>query len=339
MSVTASPFGALKDGTMVTSYRLENASGCAAVVIDYGAAIQSLIVPDRNGNPVDVLLGYDTPEEYASWGGHLGGTIGRVGNRIGGASFSLNGKTYQLAQNNGKNHLHGGLRGFDKYLWEAKPGENCVAFTRLSPDGEEGYPGNLTMTVTFTLTEDNALHILYEAVCDADTLVNPTNHAYFNLNGGGSALDHQVQIFAERFCEIDEGGLPTGEILSVAGTPFDFRQPKALGADIDAADDQIRRGNGYDHNFVLSGRKAAVVYSEQTGIRMITETDMPGMQLYSANGLKPRTLKGGKSTGPRESLCLETQLHPNGMECYGFPSPVLRKGRRLHTETVYRFER
>ena len=324
MPVTTHPFGTLRDGTAVTAYRLENTGG-SVTILDYGATIQSLIMPDRNRHPVDVALGYDTPAEYERNGGYLGATIGRVGNRIGNAEFSLNGKTYRLVKNDGENHLHGGA------------GRNYLTFSRLSPNGEEHYPGNLQVKVTFTLTAENALHILYEAVCDQDTPVNLTNHTYFNLNGSGSVLHHRVQLFAERFCENDEGCLPTGRLLDVEGTPFDFRVPKELGADIGADDEQIRRGHGYDHNYVLSGRRAAVVFSAESGIEMTVDTDMPGIQLYSANSLEHRTGKGGAVYCPRDAVCLETQLFPNGLACYGFPSPILRKGQRLRSETVYRF--
>ncbi len=337
MAVSTIPFGRTAAGEPVTAYRLENENGMAVTVLDYGATIQSLLVPDRAGGFTDVALGYDTAAEYESNGGYLGATIGRVGNRIGGARFSLGGVEYVLAKNDGENHLHGGVRGFDKCLWSCDAKEDKLVFSRLSPDGEEGYPGALRVSVTFSLTKDNALVIAYDAVSDRDTLVNLTNHTYFNLNGGGSALEHILQINAERFCEADAGCLPTGKLLPVAGTPFDFREPKPVGRDIGADCEQLRRGGGYDHNFVLSGSTAAVVYSQSSGIEMTVKTDMPGMQFYAANGLDRRAGKAGSVMGPRDAVCLETQLFPNGMNCYGFPSPVLRAGKAMHSETAYCF--
>ncbi len=337
MSVSTFPFGTLPDGTAVTAARIENASGASATLLDFGATLQSLCVPDRTGKLVDVVLGYDSPAEYEAATGHLGGTIGRVGNRIGGAKFSLGGKTYELAKNNGENHLHGGVAGFDRRMWKLRGEGSSVIFERLSPDGEEGYPGSLNVRVTFTLTDDNALRIVYDADTDADTLVNLTNHAYFNLNGGGSVLGHHLQVFAERFCENDEGCLPTGKLLSVEGTPFDFRAGKTIGADIGAPDEQLRRAGGYDHNYCLAGRRAAVLRGDKSGIEMTTWTDLPGMQVYSANFLTERPGKGGAVMHKRDALCLETQLYPNAMNCYGFPSPVLRAAQHLHSETVYAF--
>lgn len=337
MSVTLFSFGRLSDGTEVTAARMENASGASATILGYGAAIQSIRVPGRDGRIVEVALGFDTAAEYETGRGHLGAVIGRVANRLGGAAFSLNETTYRLVKNNGENHIHGGTRGFDRYNWSLSAQDGAVVCERLSPDGEEGYPGNLRVRIAYTLTEDNALRIAYDADTDADTVVNLTNHSYFNLNGGGDALGHRVQIFAERFCENDASGLPTGKLLDVAGTPFDFRTPKAAGADIGADDEQLRRGNGYDHNFCLGGRRAAVVAGDRSGVVMTVETDLPGMQFYSANGLRAQAGHGGTMMGARQALCFETQLWPNGLRCYGFPSPVLRKEQHLHSETVYVF--
>ncbi len=335
MPVTARPFGTLADGTAVTAYRLENGRGVWAVVLDYGVTIQSVCVPGRDGTVVDVVLGYETAGEYEKNGGYLGATIGRVGNRIGGARFSLNGKVYQLAKNKGENHIHGGVRGFDKYVWDAEIQGDSVVFSRLSPDGEEGYPGNLRVQIRYTLTPDNVLRIAYDADTDQDTLVNLTNHTYFNLSGGGTILNHRMRVFAERFCENGEGGLPTGKLLWVEGTPFDFRTEKAIGADIEQDHPQLKIAGGYDHNYVLSGKRAAEAYSPETGVEMTVETDLPGMQVYTANGLKPRP--GKWDMGIRTAVCFETQLFPNAMNCYGFPSPVLRAGQHLHTETAYGF--
>lgn len=337
MTVTTSVFGRTAQGETVTAYRLENRAGMQLTLLDYGATIQSLRVPDRRGGLTDVVLGYDTVAEYERNGGYLGATIGRVGNRIGGAAFSLGGKTYSLAQNDGENHLHGGVRGFDKRMWTVEAREDALVCSRLSPDGEEGYPGNLWVKVTFTLSEANALSIRYEARAEADTLVNLTNHSYFNLNGGGSVLDHELQVFASRIAENDSGCLPTGRLLEVEQTPFDFRIPKRIGAEINAQDVQLRCGGGYDHNYVLSGRRAAVLRSGQSGIEMTVETDQPGIQVYTANSLTERTGKQGSTMGPRGAICLETQLFPDGIHRYGFPSPILRAGTSMHTETVFSF--
>ena len=337
MAVTFFSFGKRADGTEVTAAEIRHANGFSAVILDYGATVQALRVPDRNGVPVDVVLGYDTPEEYETNGDFFGATIGRVGNRIGGAAFSLNGITYPLARNDGENHLHGGVRGFDKCMWNMHEEDGSVVCERLSPDGEEGYPGNLCVRVAFTLSEDGCLSIVYDADTDKDTLVNLTNHSYFNLNGGGSVLQHRLQVLAERFCENDSGCLPTGRLLDVEGTPFDFRKEKTIGADIASDHEQTAMVNGYDHNYVLCGRKAAVLFCEETGIEMTAETDMPGMQLYSANSLSSPCGKGGRKLAPHGAVCLETQLFPNAMNCYGFPSPVLRAGTHLHTETRYSF--
>ena len=337
MTAEKVPFGCTAGGAEVTEWRVRNSSGASFSALDYGAAIRTLTVPDRNGVMTDVVLGYDTAEEYGAGDGFVGATIGRVGNRIGGGRFSLDGTEYVLAANDRGNHLHGGVRGFDKRMWKAEPMENGVAFWRMSPDGEEGYPGDLLARVAFTLTEDNALHIVYEAAADADTPVNLTNHSYFNLAGGGSALGHELTVNAESFLENDKNCLPTGRIIPVEGTPFDFRSPKPVGRDIDAADEQLAFGGGYDHCYVLASRRAAELRCPQNGIVMTVFTDMPGMQVYSANNLGARRVKGGSAAGPRDAVCLETQLYPDGMAHYGFPSPVLRSGEKLRRETVYAF--
>lgn len=337
VSITSFPFGKTTDGRDVTAWRIENGS-MHATFIEYGAAVQALTVPDRNGAPIDVVLGYRTVKEYEENSGFVGATIGRFGNRIGNAAFSLGGKHYALAKNDGENHLHGGSKGFDKQLWQgAKTAENTVTFSRLSPDGEENYPGNLTVSVSYTLTADSLI-IRYDADTDADTVVNLTNHSYFNLNGGGSVLAHQLQVSAQHITENDAHCLPTGRFLPVEGTPFDFRLPKPIGRDIDVDHAQLRYGKGYDHNFVLTGAwDAAVLWSEQSGICMTMHTDMPGVQVYSANNLDPRPGKDGTIRTYRQAICLETQLFPNAMRCYSFPSPVLHAGQHLHSETSYVF--
>lgn len=337
MSISSFLFGTTGSGREVTAFRIEN-GGMTATILDYGATVRSLTVPDRTGTPVDVVLGYDTVAEYEANSGFVGATIGRVGNRIGGASFSLNGREYRLAKNDGENHLHGGNFGFDRQMWRGEAeGEDTVIFRRISPDGEEGYPGNLQVCVAFTLA-DGALTIRYDADTDADTVVNLTNHSYFNLNGGGTVLEHLLQLSAERFTENDSACLPTGRLLRVEGTAFDFRSPKPIGRDIGEEEVQLYYGKGYDHNFVLTGcDPAAVLRSEKTGIRMTVRTDLPGVQVYSGNNLDPRPGKGGTVWGLRDALCLETQLYPNALRCYGFPSPILREGQHLQTETSYAF--
>ena len=337
MSVQFYDFGRLSDGRTVTAAKLTNHVGASLTVLDYGATVQSLCIPDRNGKPVDVVLGYDSAEEYEKNGDYLGATIGRVGNRIGKSVFSLNGKTYELAKNDGENHLHGGKEGFDKKFWRMAAQGDSLLCWRISPDGEENYPGNLDVKVLFSLTEDHRFCITYDADTDADTLVNLTNHSYFNLNGEGNVLNHRLQLFAERFAENDSGCLPTGKLLSVEGTPFDFRVEKEIGTDIGADDEQLKRAGGYDHNYVLCGKKAAVLYGPETGIEMTVETDLPGMQLYSGNFLTERRGKQNSVINRRDAVCFETQLYPNAMNCYGFPSPVLRAGTHLHSETSYAF--
>ena len=335
--LTHSLFGLTLDQKPVTAYQLRNANGATATLLNYGATLQSLCVPNALGGFTDVVLGYDTLAAYERSDGYLGATVGRMANRIGGASFSLNGRTYSLAANDGPNHLHGGLKGFDKQIWDAAPFPGGITFSRLSPDGEEGYPGNLMVRVTYTLSADNALAITYEAETDQDTPVNLTNHSYFNLNGGDCAMNHILQLKAERFTENDEASLPTGRFLQVEGTPFDFRRPKPIGRDIEADHPQLKNGHGYDHNFVLSSQHAATLCSEVSGIRMDLSTDLPGLQLYTANFLTPRPGKNGTLIDRRTAICLETQLFPNAFSCYSFPSPVLRAGRKLCTRTVFQF--
>lgn len=331
-------FGKTKTGEDVSAFRIVNACGASAVITEYGATVQSLCVPNASGGFTDVVLGYDTVGEYEDNGGFVGATIGRVGNRIGGARFSLGGREYTLDANDGANTLHGGSRGFDRRLWKGELlSASSVRFSRLSPDGEEGFPGNLQVSVTFTLDDACELHICYDTLSDADTPVSLTNHSYFDLSGCGRAMEQELQVFAERFLELGEGTLPTGRMLSVAGTPFDFRNMKPVGRDIDADDAQLRAGLGYDHNFCLSGPHAAVLQSRYSGIRMDVFTDMPGMQVYSGNCFDPRNGKSGSFYQKRGAVCLETQIYPNAMSCYAFPSPVLRAGIPLHSETSYRF--
>lgn len=335
MSVDKFPFGALADGTAVTAFRISRGA-MSAVVLDYGATLQSLVVPGRTG-AVDIVLGYENAGEYERREGNTGGTVGRYANRIGGGEFELNGRRYVLARNSGPNHLHGGLRGFDRRMWSAEAGDDYVRFSRLSPGGEEGYPGNLRVAVTYTLTRRGLL-IAYDAVSDADTVISLTNHSYFNLAGGGTALAHELRINADSFTENDENCLPTGRLIPVAGTPFDFRAAKPVGRDIGADDAQLVIGHGYDHNFALSGRDAAELYSPESGVAMRITTDMPGVQLYTANFLERIPGKRGALMEPHGAVCLETQEFPDAVHHAGFPSPVLRAGEAYHRETELVFE-
>ena len=320
------PFGRLSDGTAVTAATF-SAHGASITVLDYGATLQSLCVPGKSGAPVNVVLGYDSAAAYEQGIAFIGATIGRVCNRIGGASFFLNGREYPLAENDGQNHLHGGLRGFDKQLWHMEAISDGVMLSRRSPAGEEGYPGVLDVCVTYQLEPGPRLRIAFDAETDGDTPVSLTNHSYFNLNGGGDVLGHKLQIFADRFCENDAANLPTGRLLSVEETPFDFRKPKRIGADLCSDHTQLRLAHGYDHNYCLSGQKAAVLIGDQSGIVMTVETDQPGLQLYSANFLEQ----------PRTGVCLETQCWPDALHHPDFPSPILRAGEHYHRETALLF--
>lgn len=349
-SISSEPFGALPDGEAVTLYTLTNGNGMEMRVIDYGAIILSLTAPDVHGRFDDVTLGYDALSNYLDETPYFGALIGRYGNRIGGGRFELDGEIYELAKNNGPNHLHGGVRGFDKVVWDAVPfeRENGVGliFRRTSPDMEEGYPGNLSATVTYTLTDENEIVFDYEATTDEATPVNLTQHTYFNLAGDGERdiLGHVMTINADHFTPIDSTFIPTGEIRPVGGTPFDFTEPTPIGARIEQDDEQLRRGLGYDHNFVLnrSGEDslvlAARVYEPTTGRVMEVLTTEPGMQFYSGNFLDGSlTGKDGAVYEHRYGLALETQHFPDSPNQPGFPSTILRPGETYRSTTVYRF--
>ena len=341
MNFEVKPFGTTADGRKVNCWTLMNDSGMRANILEYGCTIQSLIVPDVTGRPVDVVLGYDTLAEYEEQTGYLGAVVGRVGNRIGGGCFTLNGREYRLAVNDRGNHLHGGIAGFDKKVWQASRNGDELVLETLSPDGEEGYPGNLHAVIRYRLCEDNTLRITYDAVSDADTLLNLTNHAYFNLSGGGTILGHELQLFADYFLEADGNCLPTGKKLYVGGTPFDFRERKSIGRDILTECEQLRFGNGYDHNFCLSDpgpwKRAAYLLCRETGIEMACLTTQPGVQFYSGNGLTERAGKKGRF-GVRDGVCLETQVWPDAVHHEDFPSAVLRAGRPWHSQTAYKFQ-
>jgi len=309
----------------------------SADVIPYGASVRSLKVPGRDGKPVDVVLGYDTPEEYSSQGGCLGAAVGRYANRIGGAKFTLNGKEYPLYANEGKNTLHGGKVGFHKRMWElSAEGEDTVLCVITSPDGDEGFPGNFRMEVRYTL-KAGAFSVRYTATSDADTVLNLTNHTYFNLGGQGSGpVDgHLITLHASRYTPIDGEKIPTGELRDVAGTGWDLRSPTLLGERF--AHPDLAPTGGFDHNFVLDGPEGGTVFCPETGIRMDFTTDQPGVQLYTAGGLSPRKGKEGAAYAPRHGLCLETQNFPDAVNKPNFPSAVLKAGETFRSETVYRF--
>lgn len=344
--MTKKLFGKTPEGKEIYLYTIENSSGMKAEIINYGGIVVSLYVPDRNGNLTDVVLGCDNLEDYNNCP-FFGAIIGRHANRIEKAVFELNGKEYRLAKNDGNNHLHGGIKGFDKVVWDVPEHTgNTLELHYLSPDGEEGYPGNLDVTVTYSITDDNGLSIDYKAKSDADTVVNLTNHSYFNLSGhnSGNILKHQLKINADKFTVNNEECIPTGEIISVEGTPMDFRDFRPIEAGIHADNIHIKCGNGYDHNFVLnvSGKKpefAAEVFNPASGRRMKVYTTKPGVQFYTGNNLNDKIRgKGGIHYNKWSGLCLETQFFPNAMKHKHFPSPVLKAGELYHHTTIYKFE-
>ncbi len=326
----------------IETYALENDRGMRAEIMTYGARITRLFVPDRRGEFIDVVAGFDTPDEYRDdHGTYFNAIIGRVGNRIGGSKFTLDGKEYRLFSNDGANHLHGGKEGFDKKIWTAETGDGAsLKLSYLSADGEEGYPDNLQVAVTYSITNENELKIEYEAECDKATLCSLTNHAYFNLDGDfKSALDHEIYIRSNAITSVDEELIPRGEILDITDTPFDFSRPKPLGRDINADEKllKIARG-GYDFNYILNGDDgaAATAYSKASGVKMSVYTDRPCMQFYSGNFLDGFT---GKKKYPYQSaFCMETQGYPNACNVKDFPSIALYGGEKYHTVTTYKFE-
>lgn len=343
MSVKKRPFGTLSTGEPVYCYTLDNGTVCVNV-LDYGCHIQSILVPDRMDEPVDVVLGYDTAADYERGSSFFGAFVGRYANRIAHARFPLNGKMVCLKPNEGENHLHGVLF---RCLYEVETGENSITLRRHSPAGEEGYPGALDIVVTYTLGQDNALRLDYQVRSDADTVLNLTNHSYFNLSGhdSGSIEDQILRLSASHITPVREGSIPTGALQSVEGTAFDFRAPKPLGRDIDAPEEQIRLGGGYDHNYVLDApgleQPFAVAESGRTGIVMECFTTQPGVQLYTGNAVQQDARrghgKGGVSYARRSGFCLETQHYPDTPNQPAFPSALLKAGEQYHEVTVYRF--
>ena len=343
------PFGITNDGVSVYIYTLTNSKGMEARITNYGGILVSLVVPDKSGKLDDIVLGYDSLSGYIKNSPYFGALIGRYGNRIAKGKFTLEGKEYSLAVNNGANTLHGGLKGFDKVVWDAKERKGksglSLVLTYLSKDGEEGYPGNLRVKVVYTLTDNNELKIDYTATTDKATVVNLTHHSYFNLAGAGMGdiLSHELTINASKFTPIDEGLIPTGELKDVAGTPFDFTKPAQIGSRINADDQQLKFGKGYDHNFVLERKGkgmtlAARAEEKTTGRVMEVFTTEPGVQFYSGNFLDGTNIgKKGAAYKFRYGFCLETQHFPDSPNEPKFPSTVLKPGKKYSTSTVYKF--
>ena len=340
-------FGMLGD-QLVKLFTLTNASGAQVSIAEYGGIVVSLKVPDRDGNLGDVVLGYDNLDSYVEDTPYFGAITGRYANRIAAGRFEIDGTTYELPVNNGPNSLHGGIKGFDKVIWTGEPTApgDGVAFTYVSADGEEGYPGKLDATVTYTWTDANELKIEYLASTDKPTVINLTNHSYFNLNDGGASpiLDHELTINADRYTPVaDAGAIPTGELASLDGSPLDFRAATKIGERIEAEDEQLEFGSGYDHNYVLNAAEdgvalAATVYDPSSGRVMEVLTEEPGVQFYSGNFLDGHHVgKGGVAYERRSGLCLETQHFPDSPNQPEFPSTVLRPGETYATSTIYRF--
>ena len=347
MEIHSRNFGVTGDGREVTAYTITNSTGAYITVLDFGAVLQAVGMPDRNGTIIDVALGYDDMPSYEKNPPHFGATIGRFGNRIEGGLFTLDGTEYQLVcnENNRNNSLHSGPNGYEFRLWDAEAREDSdsVTFYLVSPDGDQGFPGEFKVAVSYTLTEDNRVKIHYEGITDATTIVNMTNHSYFNLNGhdAGTILDHMLKISADGYVPIDEYAIPYGIVSPVEGTPFDFRQPKRIGEEIDADHEQIHHGDGYDHNFALNGegmRDVVTAVGDQSGIRMTVSTDLPGVQFYAGNHIGGPAGKGGHTYGVREGFALETQYFPNCVNVLAVKSPKLDAGDSYSTTTCYTFD-
>ena len=346
-TMTKAPFGKLPNGTAVDLYTLANSKGFEARITNYGGIVVSIKAPDKNGKYDDVVLGFDNFEGYLSKHPFFGALAGRYANRIAKGQFKLGDKTYKLFVNNGPNSLHGGKEGFDKKVWTAKevskPDAAGLELHYLSKDGEEGYPGNLNVTVTYWVTNDNELRIDYAATTDKETVLNITNHSYFNLAGSGDILKHEMMINADRITPVDETLIPTGEVLQVAGTPFDFTKPTAIGARIDDKHQQMVYGKGYDHNFVLNATGAAVMLAARvseptTGRVLEVSTDQPGVQFYTGNFLDGTFKgKGGKAYTQRSGFCLETQHYPDSPNHPNFPTTALKPGEQYKSTTIFKF--
>ncbi len=340
--IRSEPFGFTNNGGAVSRYTLKNSGGMEVKILSYGCTVQSILVPDACGRMVDVALGYDTLSGYEAGNCFFGAFVGRYANRIKHAEFCLNGMRCTLEKNDGENHLHGV---YCSQIHEGSAEGDTLVFRRVSPDGEEGFPGTLTYEVRYCLTEDNTLEMEYRARTDADTVLNFTNHTYFNLNGSGDVLGHRLAIQADRFTESDAQTLPTGRILKVLGTPMDFRSGRIIGEDIASDDEQLRLCCGYDHNFVINGtpgelRKMASARGDVSGIRMEARTTQPGMQLYTGNFVNQDTAaygKGGVRYPRYAGFCLESQHYPCSPNFPDFPSTLLRPGEEYREITTYRF--
>ena len=340
-------FGRLADGTEIGLFTLANAQGLEVRAITYGAILVSVRVPDRRGGLADVVLGFDDLQGYVERSRYFGAVVGRYGNRIANGRFTLDGRTFQLATNNGPNHLHGGVKGFDKVVWRTEPGQpergTRVAFSYTSRDGEESYPGTVNARVAYEVTPRNELVVEYEATADAPTPINLTQHSYFNLagEGRGDILGHVLALDADHFLPVDDTMIPTGEMAPVSGTPFDFRRPVSIGSRIGATHEQLRRGSGYDHTFVLQGapglRRAAHLVEPASGRTLEIATTEPGVQFYSGNHLSGQLGKSGHAYERRTGLCLETQHFPDSPNHSQFPSAILRPGATYRSKTVFTF--
>lgn len=345
MGIVKEKFGETKTGEEIYLYTLKNKNGMEAKVTNYGACLVNLLVPDKDGKLDDVVLGFDTLEEYVANPSYFGVVIGPNANRIGGAAFELNGKEYHLAVNDGENNLHSDADGgYQKRAWKAAEGENSVTFTVEGKDGELGFPGNKTFIMTYTLTDDNAIKLSYRATSDMDTLINPTNHTYFNLTGhkAGSIEGHMLQLHASNFTPVVAGAIPTGEIKAVAGTPLDFTKKKQIGQEIGADCEQLKLVQGYDHNFVIDGadgsmREVAEAEDPKSGRRMKVFTNLPGVQFYAGNCIVPQSGKEGASYEPRTGFCLETQYFPDNIHHPNFEQAVFGPNKAYESETIYQF--
>lgn len=336
-------FGMTSKGEEARLFTIQNGKGMEIKVSDYGAALVQVRVPDKEGRLLDVVLGYDDVQGYEAGNAFFGATIGRVANRIGNGVFQLGGRTYELTRNDGQNALHGGRDFYNKRIWKTgKTGEDHVEFLLDSPSGDQGFPGNVKISVTYTLTKDNEIKIHYRAVPDADTLINLTNHSYFNLSGhaSGTVLAQEVMLDADAYARADSQSIPTGEIVPVSGTPMDFRQLKPIGAEIDEAYEALEFGKGYDHNWVLNKkgyRKAAFMRSKESGIAMEVYTDLPGLQFYTANFVDHEKGKEGAVYNMRQAACFETQYFPDAVHKDHFEGPEVKAGEIYETTTAYRF--
>ena len=345
--ITERIFGKLPTGEEAHLYHIENKSGAYIEVLQYGAILVKVCVPDKDGKLTDVVLGYDDLDSYLVNGCFFGACIGRSGNRIADSEFKIDGREVKLTPNEGKNNLHSGPNGFEKKMWNAsvKENQNAVILSRISPDGENGFPGEFEVSVTYELTEENAVRIVYSGVSDKPTVANMTNHSYFNLNGEGSGtvLDQYLTIHAQEYTPVRNDSIPVGENASVEGTPMDFRRAKQIGRDIEADFEQLRFTGGFDHNYVTDGynkasiREIASAWSEKSGIQMDVLSDCPCVQFYAANFVEDEHGKNGHVYNKREAFCLETQVEPNAVNVENFHSPILEAGERYYSETVYRF--